>query len=175
VIHAPGQVGALKVDSAAEAVKTISPRVEVIPYRGRLDGANATEIVTGYDVVVDGLDNASARYALSDATARRAIPLVFAAVYEFEGQVSVLNAPDGPCYRCLHTAPPPPIVSPACTLVPAVIGGLQAIEAIKLVARVGRPLIGRLLIYDARESRFTELRFTREPACHICFARTEKS
>ena len=174
VIHTSDRVGVLKVDSAEETIKALNPDVNVVKYPVRLDAENIMEILTGYDIVVDGLDNFPTRYLLNDASVRLRIPVVSAAILGFEGQLSVFKPYDGPCYRCLFPSPPPADMAPSCGangvlgVLPGTMGLLQATEVIKLILDVGDPLIGRLALYDALAARMTEVKIRRDPNCPIC-------
>ena len=174
VIHTTGRVGVLKVDSAEEAIRDLNPDVEVVKYATRLDASNIMEIIQGWDMVVDGVDNFPTRYLLNDATVRLDIPVVSAAILGFEGQLSVFKPHDGPCYRCLFRQPPPAELAPSCGangvlgVLPGTMGLLQATEVVKLILGVGDPLIGRLLMYDALGATVTELKVRRDPECPIC-------
>src|SRR5512132_153421 len=174
VIHTTDRIGVPKVDSAEESVKPINPDVNVVKYKTRLDASNIMEIIPGYDVIVDGVDNFPTRYLLNDATVRLGIPVVSASILGFDGQLSVFAPHEGPCYRCLYPTPPPAELAPSCGangvlgVMAGVMGLLQANEVIKLVAGIGEPLIGRLLLYDSLGTRFTELKVRRDPECPIC-------
>src|ERR671910_3687819 len=174
VIHTTDRIGVPKVDSAEESVKAINPDVNVVKYKTRLDASNIMEIIDGYDVIVDGVDNFPTRYLLNDATVRRGIPVVSASILGFDGQLSVFKPHDGPCYRCLYPVPPPAELAPSCGangvlgVLPGTMGLLQATEVIKLVTGAGEPLIGRLLLYEALGATFTELKVRRDPECEIC-------
>src|SRR5918997_84088 len=174
VIHTTDRIGTPKVDSAEIAVKGINPDVEVVKYPVRLDASNIMEIIEGYDVIVDGVDNFPTRYLLNDATVRLGIPVVSASILGFDGQLSVFKPYDGPCYRCLYPTPPPAELAPSCGaagvlgVLPGTMGLLQATEVIKLVTGEGSPLIGRLLMYDALDASTTELKVRRDPECPIC-------
>jgi molybdopterin/thiamine biosynthesis adenylyltransferase/rhodanese-related sulfurtransferase len=174
VIHSSERVGVPKVDSAEETIQALNPDVKVEKYRVRLGPENIMEIIEGYDVVVDGLDNFPTRYLLNDASVRLQIPVVSAAILGFEGQLSVFKPYDGPCYRCLFPYPPPAELAPSCGangvlgVLPGTMGLLQATEVIKLILGEGNPLIGRLLLYDALEASFSEVRIPRDPQCPIC-------
>jgi molybdopterin/thiamine biosynthesis adenylyltransferase len=174
VIHTTDRVGEPKVDSAEQTIKALNPDVNVVKYPVRLDATNIMEILPGYDIVVDGLDNFPTRYLLNDASVRLRIPVVSAAILGFEGQLSVFKPYDGPCYRCLFPTPPPPDLAPSCGangvlgVLPGTMGLLQATEVIKLILDVGDPLIGRLLLYDALAARISEVKIRRDPACPIC-------
>ncbi len=174
VIHTTDRIGAPKVDSAEEAIRAINPDVKVVKYRTRLDASNIMEIIEGYDVIVDGVDNFPTRYLLNDASVRLRIPVVSASILGFDGQLSVFAPYEGPCYRCLYPAPPPAELAPSCGangvlgVLPGTMGLLQATEVVKLVVGVGEPLIGRLLLYEALGATFTELKVRRDPSCVIC-------
>jgi molybdopterin/thiamine biosynthesis adenylyltransferase/rhodanese-related sulfurtransferase len=174
VIHTTDRIGVPKVDSAEETITAINPDVKVVKYPVRLDASNIMEIIEGYDVVVDGLDNFPTRYLLNDASVRLRIPVVSAAILGFEGQLSVFAPYEGPCYRCLFREPPPAELAPSCGangvlgVLPGVMGLLQATEAIKLIIGRGDPLIGRLLLYDALGATFTVVKVNRDPECPIC-------
>jgi len=174
VIHTTAGIGTPKVDSAEAAVKDLNPDVNVVKYQTRLDASNIMEIIEGYDVIVDGVDNFPTRYLLNDASVRLGIPVVSAAILGFEGQLSVFAPHDGPCYRCLFPVPPPAELAPSCGangvlgVLPGTMGLLQATEVIKLITGSGTPLIGRLLMYDALDATTTELKVRRDPECPIC-------
>jgi sulfur-carrier protein adenylyltransferase/sulfurtransferase len=174
IIHTTDRIGVPKVDSAEQAVNAINPDVKVVKYPTRLDASNIMEIIEGYDVIVDGVDNFPTRYLLNDASVRLRIPVVSAAILGFEGQLSVFSPYEGPCYRCLFRVPPPAELAPSCGangvlgVLPGTMGLLQATEVIKLVTGAGEPLIGRLLMYDALAATTTELKVRRDPGCPIC-------
>ncbi|MBU6336442.1 MAG: molybdopterin-synthase adenylyltransferase MoeB [Acidobacteria bacterium] len=174
VIHSTDRLGVPKTESAAEAIRALNPDVEVVGYQTRLDASNIMEIIEGWDVIVDGVDNFPTRYLLNDASVRLKIPVVSAAILGFEGQLSVFAPYEGPCYRCLFRQPPPAELAPSCGangvlgVLPGTMGLLQATEVIKLIIGAGEPLIGRLLMYDALEATFTELKVRRDPDCPIC-------
>jgi sulfur-carrier protein adenylyltransferase/sulfurtransferase len=174
VIHTTDRIGVAKVDSAEESVKAINPDVNVVKYKTRLDASNVMEIVEGYDVIVDGVDNFPTRYLLNDATVRLGIPVVSASILGFDGQLSVFKPHDGPCYRCLYPVPPPAELAPSCGangvlgVLPGTMGLLQATEVVKLITGAGEPLVGRLLLYEALGATFTELKVRRDPDCPIC-------
>jgi sulfur-carrier protein adenylyltransferase/sulfurtransferase len=180
VIHSTDRVGVSKVDSAEETIKALNPDVKVQKYNLRLGPENIMEILPGYDVVVDGLDNFPTRYLLNDASVRLEIPVVSAAILGFEGQLSVFKPYDGPCYRCLFPVPPPAELAPSCGangvlgVLPGTMGLLQATEVIKLILGVGDPLIGRLAMYDALAATLTEVKVRRDPQCPICSRHPEE-
>jgi len=187
ILHTDGRVGRAKVESAREAILALNPGVRVDAIGERLTAANAERLIGAYDLVLDGTDNFAARYVVNDTCARLGVPNVHGAIYRFEGQVSVFwpvepaesghpgyPARRGPCYRCLYPEAPPPELAPSCAeagvlgVLPGVIGTLEAVEAIKILLRIGNPLVGRLLAYDALEARFTELEIDADPACAWC-------
>ncbi len=174
VIHSTDRVGVAKVDSAEQTIHALNPDVNVRKYPVRLGAENIMDILPGYDVVVDGLDNFPTRYLLNDATVRLQIPVVSAAILGFEGQLSVFKPYDGPCYRCLFPVPPPAELAPSCGangvlgVLPGTMGLLQATEVIKLILGEGEPLIGRLLMYDALAATVGEVKVRRDPHCPIC-------
>jgi len=174
VIHSTDRIGVAKVDSAEQTINALNPDVKVEKHEVRLGPENIMEILPGYDIVVDGLDNFPTRYLLNDATVRLGIPVVSAAILGFEGQLSVFKPYDGPCYRCLFPVPPPAELAPSCGangvlgVLPGTMGLLQATEVIKLILGEGETLIGRLLMYDALAARVTEVKVRRDPHCPIC-------
>jgi sulfur-carrier protein adenylyltransferase/sulfurtransferase len=174
VIHSTDRVGVHKVDSAEQTINALNPDVKVVKHALRLGPENIMEVLPGYDIVVDGLDNFPTRYLLNDASVRLKIPVVSAAILGFEGQLSVFKPYDGPCYRCLFPVPPPAELAPSCGangvlgVLPGTMGLLQATEVIKLILGEGEPLIGRLLMYDALAATVTEVKVRRDPDCPIC-------
>ena len=174
VAHSESRIGVPKVDSAEQAIHEINSDVDVVKYQTRLDASNIMEIIDGYDVIVDGVDNFPTRYLLNDATVRLKIPVVSASILGFDGQLSVFAPYDGPCYRCLYPTPPPAELAPSCGAngvlgaLPGIMGVLQAIEVVKLITGSGEPLIGRLLLYEALSTSFTDLKVRRDPECPIC-------
>jgi molybdopterin/thiamine biosynthesis adenylyltransferase/rhodanese-related sulfurtransferase len=174
VAHSEARIGAAKVDSAEQAIHDINSDIDVVKYKTRLDASNIMEIVDGYDVIVDGVDNFPTRYLLNDATVRLKIPVVSASILGFDGQLSVFAPYEGPCYRCLYPTPPPAELAPSCGAngvlgaLPGIMGVLQAIEVVKLITGAGEPLIGRLLLYEALSTSFTDLKVRRDPECPIC-------
>jgi molybdopterin/thiamine biosynthesis adenylyltransferase/rhodanese-related sulfurtransferase len=174
VIHSTQRIGVPKVDSAEETIHALNPDVNVIKYPVRLDASNIMEIIEGYDVIVDGVDNFPTRYLLNDATVRLKIPVVSASILGFDGQLSVFKPYEGPCYRCLFREPPPAELAPSCGangvlgVLPGTMGLLQATEVVKLIVGIGEPAIGRLLLYDALAATLTEVKVHRDPDCPIC-------
>ncbi len=178
ILHTDARVGKLKVDSAREALLALNPSLTIDAHPTRLTAENVESLFNGYDVIVDGTDNFPTRYLINDACVKLRLPNVHASVYRFDGQATVFwpSRPDepGPCYRCLYPEPPPPEMAPSCAeagvlgVLPGVMGLLQAVETLKLLLGIGRPLVGRLLQYDALEQRFTELQLERDPECGYC-------
>src|SRR5215211_831347 len=174
VAHSNDRIGVPKVDSAEMSVHEINPDVKVEKYPVRLGADNIMEIIEGYDVIVDGLDNFPTRYLLNDASVRKQIPVISASILGFEGQLSVFAPYEGPCYRCLYPTPPPAELAPSCGangvlgVLPGTMGLLQSVEVIKLITGAGETMAGRLLLYDALGTTFTELKVRRDPDCPIC-------
>jgi molybdopterin/thiamine biosynthesis adenylyltransferase/rhodanese-related sulfurtransferase len=174
VLHGTDRLGMPKVESARETLRNLNPDVEIVAHKERLQATNAVELVSGYDVVIDGADNFPTRYLLNDASLHARTPVVHGSVFRFEGQASVFKPYEGPCYRCLSVQPPPAELAPSCAeagvlgVVPGIIGSIQALEAIKLILGVGDPLIGTLLVFDALDGEFRHLTFRRNPACPAC-------
>jgi sulfur-carrier protein adenylyltransferase/sulfurtransferase len=174
ILHTVDRLGQPKVDSAEVAIKGLNPDVNVVKYTERLTSENVLDVITGYDVIVDGTDNFPTRYLLNDASLVAGIPVVHGSIYQFEGSVTVYKPHDGPCYRCQFPEPPPPELAPSCAeggvlgVLPGVVGTLQATEAVKLLLGIGEPLVGRQLRYDALSMEFVELRMHRDPDCPVC-------
>jgi molybdopterin/thiamine biosynthesis adenylyltransferase/rhodanese-related sulfurtransferase len=174
VLHNLDRVGRPKVESAAETIRRLNPDVKVVPHAERLGVDNVLEIMSGYDVVVDGADNFPTRYLMNDASLHLRLPVVHGSIFRFEGQATVFQPYAGPCYRCLFPEPPPPELAPSCAeagvlgVLPGIIGSIQAVEALKLVLGIGEPLVGRLLTYDSLAQEFHTLQVRRDPACPAC-------
>ena len=175
IAHSLDTLGTPKVDSAKRAIERLNPDVNVVTYRERLTSENIDRILDdGWDIILDGADNFPTRYLVNDASVWRGIPVVHGSIYRFEGQVTVFKPHDGPCYRCLFPEPPPPELAPSCSeggvlgVLPGIVGSLQTNEAIKLAAEIGDPLIGRLLLFDALATEFTEVKIERNADCPVC-------
>jgi len=174
VIHNTERIGTPKTESARLTIEALNPDVKVIEHRLRLDSSNILEILEPYDVIVDGADNFPTRYLLNDASVRLRKPVVSASILSFDGQISTFVPYEGPCYRCLYPTPPPAELAPSCSangvlgVMAGTMGTLQANEVLKLVMGIGEPLVGRLLLYEALGTRFTELKVRRDPECPIC-------
>lgn len=174
VIHATDRVGEKKVESARRTINALNPDVTVVAHDEMLVAGNVASLIAGYDVVVDGTDTFETRYVLNDAAVAAGIPVVHASVYRFEGQLTTFVPYEGPCYRCLYPTQPPPELAPGCSVagvlgvVPGIMGLLQANEVLKLLLGMGNTLVGRLVLFDALETEFTELTLGRDPACPTC-------
>ena len=177
ILHSTAWLGRPKVDSAEQTLRGLNPEVRVIKFNERITSNNVLQIIKDFDVIVDGTDNFPTRYLLNDACVLAKKANIHGAIFRFDGQVSVFDPNrGGPCYRCLYPEPPPPEMVPSCHeggvfgVLPGVIGVLQATETIKMILGVGELLLGRLLLYDALEQRFRELKVTRDPMCRVCGA-----
>lgn len=174
VVHTTARIGQPKVDSARETVSSLNPDVEVVGHNTRLAAENVVEIIQDYDIVLDGADNFPTRYLLNDASVLEGKPVVHSSILGFDGQLTVFVPREGPCYRCLYPKPPPAELAPSCAangvlgVLPGIMGLLQANEVVKLVIGVGEPLVGRLLLFEALTTRFTELKIRRDPDCPVC-------
>ncbi|MBZ4417026.1 molybdopterin-synthase adenylyltransferase MoeB [Myxococcus sp. RHSTA-1-4] len=174
VIHTREFQGQPKVVSARAAIEALNPDVKVVPFQERLTSDNVLRVLEGFDLVLDGGDNFPTRYLLNDACVMRGLPNIHGSIFRFEGQVTSFVPGQGPCYRCLYPAPPPPELAPSCAeagvlgVLPGLIGLLQANEALKLILGRGEPLIGRLLTFDALGTRFQELKLRRDSKCPVC-------
>jgi len=174
VIHSTERLGVKKVDSARRTIEALNPDVQVVTYDEMLLADNVERLIDGYDVILDGTDTFETRYLLNDAAVAAGIPVAHASVFRFEGQLSTFVPYEGPCYRCLYPTPPPPELAPGCSVagvlgvVPGIMGMLQANEVLKLLLGVGDPLVGRLLLFDALDASFSELRLSRDPNCPTC-------
>jgi adenylyltransferase/sulfurtransferase len=175
IIHGTADVGRSKAESARDTIKRINPNVEVVLHNTRITSENALDILAQYDIVVDGTDNFPTRYLTNDACVLLKKPNVYGSIFRFEGQASVF-APhlNGPCYRCLYPEPPPPGMVPSCAeggvlgVLPGIVGTIQATEILKLALGKGSSLIGRLLLFNALEMKFREVRLRRDPQCPLC-------
>jgi len=174
ILHDTSSVGTSKLESAKKRLAALNPHVVVELHETKLTSANAIELFNKYDVVADGTDNFSTRYLVNDACVLTGKPNAYGSIFRFEGQLSVFGAKDGPCYRCLYPEPPPPGLVPSCAeggvlgVLPGVIGTMQAIETIKLLLGIGKPLVGRLMLYDALEQSWRTLKVKKNPACPVC-------
>ncbi|MBB5627564.1 adenylyltransferase/sulfurtransferase [Sphaerisporangium krabiense] len=174
IIHGQSDVGRLKAESAAASVREINPYVNVVIHNVALTTDNVLDIFAGYDLIVDGTDNFATRYMVNDAAVLLGKPYVWGSIYRFDGQASVFWAEHGPCYRCLYPEPPPPGMVPSCAeggvlgVLCASIGSIQVNEAIKVLTGVGEPLVGRLMIYDALEMKYRDVKVRKDPECPLC-------
>ncbi len=173
ILYGTGDVGRKKVRAAAARLRALNPHASVEVRDARLTAENALGLVAGYNVVIDGTDNFPARYLINDACVLAKKPMIYGAVREFDGQVSVFDAARGPCYRCVLPGPPGGGAiggarARVLGTVPGVIGTIQAAEAVKLILGLGRPLVGRMLFYDARGAVFEEMPIAKNPDCPIC-------
>ena len=174
IIHGTSDVGRPKMESARDRIMDINPNVHVEAYEEALSSENALEIFKDFDIVVDGTDNFPTRYLVNDACVLLKKPNVYGSIFRFEGQASVFYAEEGPCYRCLYPEPPPPGLVPSCAeggvlgILPGAIGTIQATETVKLILGIGEPLIGRLLLYDALDMRFREMKLHKDLSCPVC-------
>ncbi len=177
VIHGQSDIGKSKAQSAAESIAETNPYVNVVIHEERLDNDNVMRVFEGYDLIVDGTDNFATRYMVNDAAYFLGIPYVWGSIYRFDGQASVFAptlAEDAPCYRCLYPEPPPPGMVPSCAeggvlgVLCASIGSIQVNEAIKLIAGIGDPAVGQLVIYDALELSWRKLKVRKDPNCALC-------
>ncbi len=175
IAHASSTLGMRKTESASLRLHDLNPFIDITTHDVRLDASNALDVLRPYDVIIDGTDNFPTRYLTNDASVLLSKPLVYASIFRFEGQATVFAPHLGaPCYRCIYPTPPPPELVPNCAeagvlgVLPGVLGTVQATEAIKLLAGIGEPLIGRLLLYDALAMQFSELRLRRDERCPLC-------
>ncbi len=174
VLHNVERLGMPKVESARKTLQALNPDVQVVAHQTRLTSANILDILSGYDLVVDGADNFPTRYLLNDAALKLGKPVVHASIFRFEGQMTTFLPTEGPCYRCLYPDPPPPGMAPSCQeagvlgVLPGIIGTLQANEALKLILGIGTSLSGRLLVFDALGTQIRNLKLRKDPECRVC-------
>jgi molybdopterin/thiamine biosynthesis adenylyltransferase/rhodanese-related sulfurtransferase len=174
ILHNMDRIGERKVDSAKKTLTLLNPDVNVVTYDVRLGADNILDIIDGYDLIVDGTDNFPTRYLVNDASLLKRIPVVHGSIFQFDGQVTVFDPYNGPCYRCLIPVPPPADQAPSCAeagvlgVLPGIIGSIQAVEALKMLLGLGETLVGRLLAYDALDESFRTFKVRRDPACPAC-------
>ncbi|GIG58277.1 adenylyltransferase/sulfurtransferase MoeZ [Longispora fulva] len=174
IIHGQSDIGRPKAESAANSIREINPLVNVVIHNVALDNDNVFEIFGQYDLIVDGTDNFATRYLVNDAAVLLGKPYVWGSIYRFDGQASVFWAEHGPCYRCLYPEPPPPGMVPSCAeggvlgVLCASIGSIQVTETIKLLTGIGEPLVGRLMVYDALEMSYRQVKVRKDPNCALC-------
>jgi adenylyltransferase/sulfurtransferase len=174
IIHSTKDIGRKKIDSAEEKLSALNPAITIVKHETMLTSANALDILKDYDIVADGTDNFPTRYLVNDACVLLGKPNVYGSIFRFEGQASVFATEAGPCYRCLYPEPPPPGLVPSCAeggvlgILPGLVGVIQATEVIKLILGKGESLVGRLLLVDALNMRFRELKLRKNPECPVC-------
>ncbi|HTI50245.1 MAG TPA: molybdopterin-synthase adenylyltransferase MoeB [Planctomycetaceae bacterium] len=174
IIHSTKDVGRPKIDSAADKLEALNPFMKIVKHDTMLTSANALEIISQYDIVADGTDNFPTRYLVNDACVLTGKPNAYGSIFRFEGQASVFATKEGPCYRCLYPEPPPPGLVPSCAeggvlgILPGLVGIIQATEVIKFILGKGDPLVGRLLLVNALDMRFRELKLRKNPDCPVC-------
>ncbi len=174
ILHTLDRVGERKVDSAKAAIAALNPDVEVVTHHLRLGADNILEVLDGYNLVVDGTDNFPTRYLVNDASLVKRIPVVHGSIFRFEGQVTVFDPYNGPCYRCFVPEPPPPELAPSCAeagvlgVLPGIIGSIEAVEALKILLGIGETLTGRLLSYDTLVQEVRTFTIRRDPDCPAC-------
>ncbi len=174
VIHGTKDVGRSKLDSAADKLSDLNPSLKIVKYNVPFTSHNALDILKDYDIIIDGTDNFPTRYLVNDAAVLLGKLNVYGSIFRFEGQLSVFGHPDGPCYRCMFPDPPPPGLVPSCAeggvlgILPGTIGTLQATEALKLIMGIGKPMIGRMLLYDALDMTWDEIKIRKNPDCPVC-------
>ncbi len=174
ILHNVDRIGERKVDSAKKTLTALNPDVNVVTHDVRLGADNVVDILSGYDLVIDGADNFPVRYLLNDAALKVGIPVVHGSIFRFEGQATVFKPHDGPCYRCFLAEPPPPEMAPSCAeagvlgVLPGIVGSIQAVEALKLLLDIGDSLSGRLVAYDSLEQSFRTYKVLRDAECPAC-------
>jgi len=174
ILHTEDMIGRPKLDSARVRIQGMNPDVEVQTFETRITSENAMDIIRDYDIVIDGTDNFPTRYLVNDACVLLGKTNIYGSIFRFDGQVTVFQPKTGPCYRCLYPEPPPPGMVPSCAeggvlgILPGAIGVLQATEAVKLIVGKGTSLVGRLMIYDALNMKFREVKLMKDPKCPVC-------
>ncbi len=174
IMHSTATIGTPKVDSAEQSLRALNPDVTVQKYNVRLTSDNIMDVIKDYDIVIDGTDSFPARYLINDACVLSKKTNIYGSIFKFEGQATVFSTPDGPCLRCLYPEPPPPGLVPSCQeagvfgVLPGFIGMIQATEAIKLLLGIGRPLIGRMVLYDALRMEVRQVKVHKDPECPVC-------
>jgi len=180
ILHNVDRIGDRKVDSAKKTLTALNPDISVVTHDVRLDASNIVDIISGYDIVVDGTDNFPVRYMLNDASVKLGIPVVHGSIFRFEGQVTVFDPRTGPTYRDMLPEPPPPELAPSCAeagvlgVLPGIVGSIQALEAIKLILGHGQTLVGRLLAFDAAEMEFNEFRLNVDPKNQVTYENRDR-
>lgn len=174
ILHTNDRVGMPKVESAQMTLNALNPDVNVVQFKERLSSENVRRIIGDFDIVVNGCDNFPTRYLINDACIMAEKLLVDGSIFQFEGQVTVIDPNDGPCYRCLFPEPPPPGAAPSCAeagvlgVLPGLVGCMQALEVIKLILDAGRPLVGRMMHFDTLSSEIRVLKLRKDPNCLVC-------
>lgn len=177
VLYSEADVGEPKAEVAKRRIADVNPHVEVQTYNVPFKSENAMQIAEGYDILIDGTDNFPTRYLVNDVCVLTGRTNVFGSIFRFDGQVTVFDAKNGPCYRCLYPDPPPPGMVPSCAeggvlgILPGIVGVMQATEAIKVLTGIGEPLVGRLTVFDALKMKFRELKIRKDPSCPVCSAK----
>jgi len=180
ILHNLDRVGDRKVDSAKKTLTLLNPDVDVVTYDTRLDASNIIDIISGYDVIVDGADNFPSRYLLNDASVKLGIPVVHGSIFRFEGMVSVFHPLQGPTYRDMVPEPPPAELAPSCAeagvlgVLPGIVGSIQALEVIKILLGIGEPLIGRILSVDTTDMSFRTFKLRPDPANEVTYANRDR-
>jgi sulfur-carrier protein adenylyltransferase/sulfurtransferase len=174
ILFDTNDIGRPKIEAAKNRLRNLNPDIRIDTFETRLTSENALDILKDYDIVVDGTDNFATRYLVNDACVILGKPNVYGSIFRFEGQITILGNPGGPCYRCLYPEPPPPGLVPSCAeggvlgVLPGIVGAIQAVETLKLIIGKGEPLVGRLLLFDALAMRFRELKLRKNPECSVC-------
>lgn len=174
VLHDTAQLGRPKVESGAERLRAINPNITVEPYHDRLGADNVADLVSKYDVIVGGVDNFPARYLLNDACVMARKPLVEAGILKYDGMIMTIKPYEGPCYRCIFPEPPPPGTVPTCSeagilgALAGVMGSMQAFEVLKLLLKIGEPLVGQMLMFEGLKGQFRTVEWDRNPKCPVC-------
>jgi sulfur-carrier protein adenylyltransferase/sulfurtransferase len=180
ILHNLDRIGDRKVDSAKKTLTLLNPDVDVVTYDTRLDASNIIDIISGYDVIVDGADNFPSRYLLNDASVKLGIPVVHGSIFRFEGMVSVFHPLQGPTYRDMVPEPPPAELAPSCAeagvlgVLPGIVGSIQALEVIKVLLGIGEPLIGRILSVDTTDMSFRVFKLRPDPANEVTYANRDR-
>ena len=180
ILHNMDRIGDRKVDSAKKTLTLLNPDVNVVTYDTRLDASNIIDIISGYDVIVDGADNFPSRYLLNDASVKLGIPVVHGSIFRFEGMVSVFHPLQGPTYRDMVPEPPPAELAPSCAeagvlgVLPGIVGSIQALEVIKVLLGIGEPLIGRILSVDTTDMSFRTFKLRADPANEVTYANRDR-
>ncbi len=174
IIHSTERIGMLKTESAKKTIQSLNPDVNVVTYNDKISSQNIMDLFEGYDYVLDGTDNFPTRYLINDACVLTGKTNIHGSIFRFEGQVTIFDAKEGPCYRCLYPEPPPPGLVPNCQeggvlgVLAGIIGNMQAVETLKHILGIGDSMVGKLLIYDALKTEFRKLKLKKDKNCPIC-------